>query len=193
MVGGHLDSWIAGSGATDNGAGTIVAMEAIRILNALHVKPRRTIRIALWSGEEEGVFGSTGYVARHFATFHYSGATQDQDVPRFFQKMSAPPTPKLEAEKLDAYYNMDNGTGKLMGIYTEGNEGVAAIFSQWMEPLTDLGMTAITRTHYRRNGSCPLSAGRDFQDSNSSRIRATTTVAPIIRISIPMNTSASLT
>ncbi len=85
MVGGHLDSWIAGTGATDNGAGVIVAMEAMRILNSLHVKPRRTIRIALWSGEEEGIFGSMGYVANHYATFHYSGAKQDADVPLFLQ------------------------------------------------------------------------------------------------------------
>jgi hypothetical protein len=144
MVGGHLDSWIAGTGATDNGAGAIAAMEAIRILNNLHVEPRRTIRIALWSGEEEGIFGSTGYVSNHYATFHYSGAKQDEDVPLFLRTMTAAPTLKPEAAKLDAYYNMDNGTGKLLGIYTEGNEGIAAIFSQWMKPVEDLGMTTIT-------------------------------------------------
>lgn len=144
MVGGHLDSWIAGTGATDNGAGAIAAMEAMRILNTLHVKPRRTIRIALWSGEEEGLFGSTGYVSNHYASFHYSDAKEDQDVPLFLRSMTAPPTLKPEAAKLDAYYNMDNGTGKLLGIYTEGNEGVAAIFSQWMKPVEDLGMTTIT-------------------------------------------------
>ncbi len=144
MVGGHLDSWIAGTGATDNGAGAIAAMEAMRILNTLHVKPRRTIRIALWSGEEEGLFGSTGYVSNHYASFHYSGAKEDQDVPLFLRPMTAPPTLKPEAAKLDAYYNMDNGTGKLLGIYTEGNEGAAAIFSQWMKPIEDLGMSTIT-------------------------------------------------
>lgn len=144
MVGGHLDSWIAGTGATDNGAGVVTAMEAMRILNSLHVKPRRTIRIALWSGEEQGIFGSAGYVENHFATFHYSTAKQDEDVPLFLRAMTAPPTLKPEAAKLDAYYNMDNGTGKLLGIYTEGNEGIAAIFSQWMKPLEDLGMITIT-------------------------------------------------
>ncbi len=144
MVGGHLDSWIAGTGATDNGAGSIVAMEAMRILNSLQVKPRRTIRIALWSGEEEGIFGSTGYVSNHYASFHYSGAKEDQDLPLFLRPITAPPTLKPEAAKLDAYYNMDNGTGKLLGIYTEGNEGVAAIFMQWMKPVEDLGMTTIT-------------------------------------------------
>jgi carboxypeptidase Q len=144
MVGGHLDSWIAGTGATDNGAGAIVAMEAMRILASLHVKPRRTIRIGLWSGEEQGIFGSTGYVTNHYATFHYSGAKQDEDVPLFLQSMTAPPTMKPEAATFDAYYNMDNGTGKLLGIYTEGNQGIAAVFSQWMKPIADLGMTTIT-------------------------------------------------
>jgi carboxypeptidase Q len=144
MVGGHLDSWIAGTGATDNGAGAVTAMEAMRILNSLHVKPRRTIRIALWSGEEEGIFGSTGYVAHHFVSFHYSGAKEDEDVPLFLRPMTEAPTLKPEAAQLDAYYNMDNGTGKLLGVYTEGNEGIAAIFSQWMKPVEDLGMTTIT-------------------------------------------------
>ncbi len=141
MVGGHLDSWIAGTGATDDGAGAIAAMEAMRILNSLHVKPRRTIRIALWSGEEEGLFGSTGYVSNHFASFHYSNAKEDEDVPLFLRTMTAAPTLKPEAAQFDAYYNMDNGTGKLLGIYTEGNEGIAAIFSQWMKPVEDLGMS----------------------------------------------------
>ena len=144
MVGGHLDSWIAGTGATDNGAGVVVAMEAMRILNSLHVKPRRTIRIALWSGEEQGIFGSAGYVANHFASFHYSSAKEDEDVPMFLRAMTSAPTMKPEAAKLDAYYNMDNGTGKLLGIYTEGYEGIAAIFSQWMKPIEDLDMSTIT-------------------------------------------------
>jgi carboxypeptidase Q len=144
MVGGHLDSWIAGTGATDNGAGAIAAMEAMRILNKLHVKPRRTIRIALWSGEEQGLFGSTGYVSNHYPSFHYSSAKEDQDVPLFLRPMIAPPILKPEAAKLDAYYNVDNGTGKLLGIYTEGNEDAAAIFSQWMKPIEDLGMSTIT-------------------------------------------------
>ncbi len=150
MVGGHLDSWIAGTGATDNGAGAITAMEAMRILTALGVKPRRTIRIGMWSGEEEGVFGSTGYVERHFATFHYSNDPKDANVPLFVQSMTAPPTMKAEAAKLDAYFNMDNGTGKLLGIYAEGNEGIAPIFAQWMAPLKDLGMTTVSE---RRTGS----------------------------------------
>ena len=150
MVGGHLDSWIGGTGATDNGAGAVVAMEAMRILKSLKVQPRRTIRIGLWSGEEQGIFGSQGYVERHFATFHYSGDAKDANVPLFLQPMTAAPTMKPEAAKLDAYFNMDNGTGKLLGIYAEGNEGVGAIFEQWMAPLKDLGMTTVSE---RNTGS----------------------------------------
>jgi hypothetical protein len=144
MVGGHLDSWIGGTGATDNGAGAIVAMEAMRILKALDVHPRRTIRIALWSGEEQGLFGSAGYVASHLATLHYSTAKEDADTPQFVKLIVAPPTMKPEAAKFDAYYNMDNGTGKLLGVYVEGNAAIAPIFAQWMQPLADLGMTTIS-------------------------------------------------
>jgi hypothetical protein len=150
MVGGHLDSWIAGTGATDNGAGSVVAMEAVRILKALDVKPRRTIRIALWSGEEQGIFGSFGYVQSHLATLHFSQAKEDSDTPVFVKQMVAPPTLKPEAAKFDAYYNLDNGTGKLLGIYAEGNSGIAPIFQQWMAPLADLGMTTVTE---RNTGS----------------------------------------
>jgi carboxypeptidase Q len=144
MVGGHLDSWIAGTGATDDGAGAIVAMEALRILRALDVKPRRTIRIALWSGEEQGTFGSLGYVKNHLATLHFSEAKEDADVPVFVKLLVAPPTLKPEAAKFDAYYNMDGGTGKLLGVLAEGNSAIAPIFQQWMTPLADLGMTTIS-------------------------------------------------
>lgn len=117
MVGGHLDSWIAGTGATDNGAGRVVAM---RILAALRVQPRRTIRIALWSGEEQGLLGSQAYVAKHFDTLHYGADPKDAAIPQFLRTMNAPPTAKPEAAKLDAYYNLDNGTGKLLGILCGG-------------------------------------------------------------------------
>ncbi|GAA3765782.1 M28 family metallopeptidase [Terriglobus aquaticus] len=151
LVGGHLDSWIGGTGATDNGAGSIVAMEAMRILNTLHVHPRRTIRIALWSGEEQGLYGSMGYVGSHYATFHYAPAAKDApEIPDFLRVMSTPPTPKPEAANLDAYYNLDNGTGKLLGIYTEGNSGISDIFQQWMAPIADLGMTTVSQ---RNTGS----------------------------------------
>ena len=143
MVGGHLDSWISGTGATDNGAGSVVAMEAVRILKALDLHPRRTIRIALWSGEEEGLFGSQGYVKQHFGSFAPPATPDPAGVPSFMGHHGAfNPTP--EWDKLDAYYNLDNGTGKVRGVYTQGNFAIAPIFAQWIAPLADLGVTTIT-------------------------------------------------
>jgi carboxypeptidase Q len=125
MLGGHLDSWHSATGATDNGAGCTVMMEAVRILKTLGIKPRRTIRIALWSGEEEGLLGSRGYVKKTFAD---------------------PATMQLlpEHSKLSAYFNIDNGTGKVRGIYLQGNEACRSIFTQWLEPFHDLGATTVT-------------------------------------------------
>jgi len=120
MLGGHLDSWTGGTGATDNAAGCIVMMEAMRILNALPVKPKRTIRIALWGGEEQGLYGSFGYVKKHF------GNPADMQL-------------KPEQQKISAYYNLDNGTGKIRGIYAQGNEAVVPIFKNWLAPFADLG------------------------------------------------------
>jgi carboxypeptidase Q len=147
MVGGHLDSWISGTGATDNGAGSIMAMEAVRILKALNIKPKRTIRIALWSGEEQGLFGSQGYVKKHFGTFA-EPEHPDPNVPAFMRQHGKLTTTK-EWETLDAYYNLDNGTGKVRGVYTQENFAVAPIFRQWIAPLADLGVTAIS---YRNTG-----------------------------------------
>ena len=144
MLGGHLDSWIAGTGATDDGAGAIVALEALRILRALDIQPRRTIRIALWGGEEQGVFGSAGYVSSHFGTRSYSPKPERQIVPEFFREQTGPVTIKPEHVKLDAYFNTDNGTGKFLGIFAEGNSAVAAIFQQWATPINDLGFTTVT-------------------------------------------------
>jgi carboxypeptidase Q len=144
MVGGHLDSWIAGTGATDNGAGSIVALEVMRILNSLQIKPRRTIRIALWSGEEEGLFGSKGYVEQHFGSFPLSTAPDQMEMPEFLRKPAGPLALKPEQKLISAYFNVDNGTGKIRGIYTQGNAAVDAIFAQWMAPLKDLGVTAIS-------------------------------------------------
>jgi carboxypeptidase Q len=144
MVGGHLDSWIAGTGATDNGAGSIVALEVMRILNSLKVKPRRTIRIALWSGEEEGLFGSKGYVKQHFGSFPLSAAPDQMEMPEFMRKPGGPLELKPEQKLISAYFNVDNGTGRIRGIYTQGNAAVDTIFAQWMAPLRDLGVTTIT-------------------------------------------------
>jgi len=144
MVGGHLDSWAAGTGATDNGAGTVVAMEVMRILNTLQVKPRRTIRIGLWTGEEQGLFGSTGYVRDHFGYVPLSTAPEELLKPEFIRKVVGPVVIKPEQAKISGYFNVDNGTGKIRGIYLQENAAVSPIFSQWMEPLKDLGVSTIT-------------------------------------------------
>jgi carboxypeptidase Q len=144
MVGGHLDSWIGGTGATDNGAGTVVAMEAVRILKALDVKPRRTIRIALWTGEEEGIFGSKGYCTIHFGSAATSTAPDQMQLPEFMRRATGPLEVKPEQKLISAYFNVDNGTGKIRGVYTQGNAAIAPIFAQWIAPLKDLGVTTIT-------------------------------------------------
>ena len=148
MVGGHLDSWISGTGATDNGAGSIVAMEAVRILKALGVRPRRTIRIALWSGEEQGLFGSQGYVKQHFGTFATRDPPDPPGTPSYLAHHGALATLK-EWETLDAYYNLDNGTGKVRGVYTQQNYAIGPIFAQWIAPLKDLGVSTVS---YRDTG-----------------------------------------
>jgi carboxypeptidase Q len=144
MLGGHLDSWASATGATDNGAGTIVAMEVMRILTALHIQPRRTIRVALWTGEEQGLLGSRGYVSQHFGEFPRSTDPDQLNLPAFFRRITGPLQVKPEQEKVSAYFNVDNGSGKIRGIYLQQNAAVGPIFKQWMEPLKDLGVTAIT-------------------------------------------------
>ena len=144
MLGGHLDSWIAGTGATDNGAGTVVAMEAVRILKALGVKPRRTIRIALWTGEEQGIFGSKGYCDQHFGSFPLSTAPDQMELPEFLRKPAGPLVVKPEQKLISAYFNVDNGSGKIRGVYLQGNAAIAPIFAQWIAPLKDLGVTTLT-------------------------------------------------
>jgi carboxypeptidase Q len=141
MLGGHIDSWHAGTGATDNAAGVSVAMEAVRIIQTLGLKPRRTIRVGLWSGEEQGLFGSRAYVKQHFGEM--KGAQNSFGPPD-------PNAPKPELlkgadyEKLSAYYNLDNGTGKIRGIYMQGNSAVAPIFKEWLMPFYELGAKTLT-------------------------------------------------
>ncbi|MFZ2023431.1 MAG: M20/M25/M40 family metallo-hydrolase [Terracidiphilus sp.] len=144
MAGGHLDSWIAGTGATDDGAGAIITMEAMRILTALHVRPRRTIRTALWSGEEQGELGSLHYVEKHFATVGRATAPGQLDVPAYLRERIGPVTPGSEYGQISAYFNVDNGGGKLQGVYAENNAAAAAVFEQWIAPLRDIGVTTIT-------------------------------------------------
>jgi hypothetical protein len=125
MVGGHFDSWQGGTGATDNGTGSAVAMEAVRILATLHKPMARTVRVALWGGEEEGLYGSLAYVQQHFA-------------PRDTMKK----TP--EYDKLDVYFNDDSGSGKFRAVSALGNAELAAIFQSWIAPIKDLGIEAVT-------------------------------------------------
>ena len=144
MLGAHMDSWHAGTGATDNAAGTAAMMEAVRILKAVGVKPRRTIRIALWTGEEQGLLGSRAYVAEHFASRPEPTDPAERDLPASLRRETGKLTIKPEHAKLAAYFNMDNGTGKIRGIYAQENLAVAPIFRAWMEPLADLGVSTIT-------------------------------------------------
>ena len=144
MVGAHLDSWASATGATDNGAGSVVAMEVMRILNALQVKPRRTIRVGLWTGEEEGEFGSYGYVKQHFGFVPRSTEPDQATVTEFDREPSGPIQLKPEYQKLSAYFNVDNGSGKIRGVYLQGNATIAPIFTQWIEPLKDLGVATLT-------------------------------------------------
>ncbi|MEI9943180.1 MAG: M20/M25/M40 family metallo-hydrolase [Chitinophagaceae bacterium] len=125
MLGAHLDSWQSATGATDNAAGSAVMMEVMRILKTLGIQPRRTIRIALWTGEEQGLLGSKGYVKNHFG----DPATMQM---------------KPEHEKFSSYFNIDNGTGKVRGIYLQGNDKVKDIFQQWLAPFNDMGAKTVT-------------------------------------------------
>lgn len=142
MVGGHMDSWHSGTGATDNGAGVAVAMEAVRILKALNLSPRRTIRIALWSGEEQGLLGSRAYVAQHFGQL--GDGQQATALAALLDGRTLPVTPKPDYEKFQAYFNLDNGTGKIRGIYLQGNEAARPIFRSWLAPFRDMGAQTIS-------------------------------------------------
>ena len=157
MLGGHMDSWHSGTGATDNAAGVSVAMEAVRIIQALGLKPRRTIRIALWSGEEQGLLGSRAYVAEHFGSMSNpatsavpvtGNANTNGNGNGNGNGSAAPAGPtlvkKAEYEKLSGYFNLDNGTGKIRGVYLQGNEGVRALFRQWLAPFRDMSASTLT-------------------------------------------------
>ncbi len=141
MIGAHLDSWHAGTGATDNGAGTTVVLEAMRILQASGLKPRRTIRVALWTGEEQGLLGSRGYVAKNFASI---GDGSDSAAFGAMGGGRAQITKKPAHDKFAAYYNLDNGTGQIRGIYAQGNENARLIFKNWLAPFKEYEATTTT-------------------------------------------------
>ncbi len=144
MAGAHLDSWAAADGAVDNAAGSAMIMEAARILRRLGVRPRRTIRFALWSGEEQGILGSLAYVERHLAT---RPAATDQRYahlpPSRTWRNRFPITPLPGHRDLVAYFNLDNGSGRIRGINTEGNVAVVPIFQEWLAPFSSMGATTV--------------------------------------------------
>jgi carboxypeptidase Q len=144
MAGAHLDSWHSGTGATDNAAGSAVVLEAARILKALGVKPRRTIRFALWTGEEQGLLGSHAYVQRHFASHPESTNPSQKDIPEEYREVRWPLQLKPEHARLSAYFNLDNGSGKVRGIYAQENAAVAPVFAAWLTPFADLGADTVT-------------------------------------------------
>ncbi len=148
MFGAHYDSWHTGTGATDNGAGSAVMMEAARILletiKETGIKPRRTLRLALWTGEEQGLYGSRAYVNKHFSKLDDKGNVEG---------------PNEAAEKISAYYNLDNGTGKIRGVYLQGNNEVSSIFRAWLAPFSD--MDAGTLTIRNTGGTDHLSFDRN--------------------------------
>ncbi len=151
MLGGHMDSWHSGTGATDNGAGVSCGMEAVRILKALDLKPRRTIRIALWSGEEQGLMGSRAFVREHFGRSPASmfGGGPPAAAPPAGQNgngqaKDASESTKAEYDNFSVYFNLDNGTGKIRGVYMQGNESVRPIFRKWLTPFREMGATTLT-------------------------------------------------
>ncbi|WP_337174938.1 M20/M25/M40 family metallo-hydrolase [Paludisphaera sp.] len=151
MLGGHLDSWHGGTGATDNAAGCAAAMEAARIIKALDLKPRRTIRVALWTGEEQGIFGSKAYVDEHFrkrsAGFGEPPSEADDAE-----------ATKPEYDKLSGYFNLDNGTGRIRGVYLQGNEAVRPIFREWLRPFRDMGAQTLSMANTGGTDHLPFDA-----------------------------------
>jgi carboxypeptidase Q len=144
MIGAHLDSWHAGTGATDNGAGVTVVMEAMRILQAAGIKPRRTIRVALWTGEEQGLLGSRGYVAKNFASTAENADTAAARMMLGGNNGKITLFKKPAYDKFAAYYNLDNGTGAIRGVYMQGNEALRPIFREWLAPFGEMGASTLT-------------------------------------------------
>jgi carboxypeptidase Q len=161
MLGAHFDSWHGGTGATDNAAGSAVCLEAVRMIQALGLKPRRTIRIGLWSGEEQGLLGSRAYVSEHFGRRIGGGPGGGGGAPgagggppaaRAQQDSAQRPEPprfelKLDHDKFSAYFNLDNGTGKIRGVYMQGNEAVRPIFRAWLAPFREMGAETLTMSN----------------------------------------------
>jgi len=144
MLGAHFDSWHASTGATDNAAGSAAMLEAMRILKKTGVRLRRTVRIGLWTGEEQGLLGSRNYVTQHFGSAGGRGGGRGAQADGNQTAATAAPARLPEHAKFAAYFNIDNGTGAIRGVYLQGNQAVAPIFREWMEPFHTLGMTSLT-------------------------------------------------
>ncbi len=144
MVGAHLDSWHSSTGATDNAAGVATVMEAARILKSLGIAPRRTIRVALWSGEEQGLLGARAYVKEHFASRAEPKDPEQAKLPASLRTEKGELTIKPAHAKVSAYFNMDNGTGRIRGLYAQENAAAVPIFTAWLAPFHDLGATTVT-------------------------------------------------
>jgi carboxypeptidase Q len=143
MAGAHLDSWVAGDGAADNGAGSAVVMEAARILASVGSRPKRTIRFALWAGEEEGLVGSAAYVENHLARRPPPADPAEADLPPFFGTDSYPVQTLPGFSELAGYFNIDNGSGRIRGIYAEGNFAVVPTFREWLAPFASMGANSV--------------------------------------------------
>lgn len=149
MLGAHFDSWHPGTGATDNAAGSAAMMEAMRILKASGVTLRRTVRLGLWNGEEQGLIGSRDYVSKHFVATSAPGAGAPvggaaRGVGGGRGAAAGPVQYTPAHAKFSGYFNIDNGGGAIRGIYLQGNNAVAPIFRAWVEPLRDLGVSHVT-------------------------------------------------
>jgi Zn-dependent M28 family amino/carboxypeptidase len=143
MAGAHLDSWVAGDGAADNGAGSAVIMEAARILASLGLQPQRTIRFALWAGEEQGLLGSGAYVAQHLVKRPPPKDTLLAELGPYFAGDTWPIEPLPGYQELAAYFNIDNGSGKVRGNYTEGNFAVVGTLRDWLAPFAGMDASSV--------------------------------------------------
>ena len=143
MAGAHLDSWAAGDGAADNGAGSAMVMEAARIIAASGIRPKRTIRFALWAGEEQSLYGSIAYIEKHLATRPSPGRRLSDDAFYYSWATRYPITTLPGHKDLTAYFNLDNGSGKVRGIYAENNMAVIPIFREWLAPFASMGAGSV--------------------------------------------------
>ncbi|MBV9912446.1 MAG: M20/M25/M40 family metallo-hydrolase [Sinobacteraceae bacterium] len=169
MAGAHLDSWVAGDGAADNGAGSAIVMEAARILSRIGAPTRRTIRFALWAGEEQGLLGSAAYIEQHLAHRPVPGDPELASLGRHFAPPTYPVTPLPGFREMDGYFNIDNGSGKLRGIYAEGNFAAVPLLRDWLAPFESMGAAAVvaeptTATDHELMSALGLPAFQFIQD-----------------------------